>query len=793
MNAVLRAKTFARSQCLSTSVAVLSAVLASAASAQNVSPEQGLDVASGLHGRDLSQYAQADTTGQITGYVTIETMAGELSGTTINLEGTRFSATTDGAGRFQLSGVPAGDYILVAKHAAMREQRRAITLSAAKPLVIDISLAPISGAEADVVTVTGTRIGAVRSSSSPVSVITAADIERKQVTNMTDLLRGEIPGLFVINPGVNDWTTQVFSRGSTSWNYGFSDLNNDYAKIFIDGVELSRPTLLSMIDPRTIERIETVRGPQAGTIYGTDGSNGLMKIVTKKGATGRPQLIAQASVGIMESRYKPDSATPIVQDHSLQLLGGDDDFGYRLGGVYQSTGEWARRYNSESYGLSGGLRARRGDFTLSLSAFHNHRELALSTYPNDPVPGQGSDYPMTQTLLAFSLGYQATPNWQHTLTIGQDRNSFGYDGVFLGRNNKQHTDYSRRTLRYFTSYNATINSDLSAVLTAGGDATFYDANGFEALGYPIVNGRPDYANARDYHPVEENWRNFGYYAMAELGFRKQLYLTLAARIEEGLRYVVPSEKRQVQPRVGLSYVLDRGPATVKLRSQWGRSVRAPITDVRAASVSSGISYRANPNLGPEVKEGWDAGADFTWRGIGTFSVTYFDEEGRDLIMPLSVDETARPRIREYQNYGIITNKGWEFEGNATLGPVLLRGNFTLIDNRIRKISPLVGTGQNAPGSRRISVPDYTGGITTTLRVLSGTVSANAFVLGPRILQFAGEAPALWRLNLRAEQQVSPGLLLFGRIDNVLHDQTSERFDFSIAPGRTTVIGVRCTF
>lgn len=245
--------------------------------------------------------------GRVEGRVTSDSNE-RVAGASIRLEGAGVSTQTDNAGRFVFNGVPAGDYALIAT-AGGNEVRRTVTLAGGQVLVADMVLDMLSGAEVDAVTVTGTRPGAVRRASSPISVVTATEIERKQVTNMTDLLRGEIPGIFVVNSGSNDWTTQVYTRGSTSWNYALSDLHNDYAKVFIDGAELSRPTLLSMIDPRTIERIETVRGPQAGIIYGTDGANGLMKIVTKKGGTGqmRPQLMVQLSGGVMESEYAPDA------------------------------------------------------------------------------------------------------------------------------------------------------------------------------------------------------------------------------------------------------------------------------------------------------------------------------------------------------------------------------------------------------------------------------------------------------------------------------------------------------
>lgn len=478
------------------------------------------------------------------------------------------------------------------------------------------------------------------------------------------------------------------------------------------------------------------------------------------------------SAGIIESSRKPDGVTPWVQDHSLQLYGGDDDFGYRVGGSYQSTGEWTPSFRSKIWGLSGGLRARRDDFSLSLSAMHFHRDMTAI---------DGVDYPMIETLVAATIGYQATPNWNHTLTLGNDTNIFSYEGVSFGENTLQSTNYSRRTLRYFTSYDAKLSPDFSAIFTAGADATFYHSDMIEAYGFEYdANGNPDFSNAWDAHATQDDWSNYGYYGMAEFGYRDQLYLTLAGRVEEGLRWVVPSEQRQFQPRVGLSYVIDRGPATLKLRGQWGRSARAPIMDVRQAS-----GYRANPHLGPDIKEGWDAGFDLTWRGIGKLSVTYFDEEGRNLLMPVTVRPVGERAYSQYQNVGIISNKGWEIEGDAAIGPVSLRGNITVPDNRwVKGSSPI----DRRVGTRIASTPKYSGGGTISLRVLDGSVSANAYVLKMR------DRDAVKRFNLRAEQPITDSLVVFGRIDNLLNDQDSERYDsdFYVTPGRTTVFGIRKT-
>ena len=44
------------------------------------------------------------------------------------------------------------------------------------------------------------------------------------------------------------------------------------------------------ISPEEIENIEIVKGPSAATLYGTDASNGVIVITTKKGRAGAREV-----------------------------------------------------------------------------------------------------------------------------------------------------------------------------------------------------------------------------------------------------------------------------------------------------------------------------------------------------------------------------------------------------------------------------------------------------------------------------------------------------------------------
>ena len=67
---------------------------------------------------------------------------------------------------------------------------------------------------------------------------------------------------------------------------------------------------LNDISPDDIESIQIIKGPAAATIYGTEAANGVMQIITKKGASsGRSEFSAQIAVwnAVVPRRRKPNA------------------------------------------------------------------------------------------------------------------------------------------------------------------------------------------------------------------------------------------------------------------------------------------------------------------------------------------------------------------------------------------------------------------------------------------------------------------------------------------------------
>lgn len=707
------------------------------------------------------------------------------------------SVLSDSEGRFRFDGIAQGTYALRISDSEYAAAERPVSVNGGEQTVVNMSLQAASSSEKLGRVVVKGMSGAAtqRSVSSPISMLTETEIERRQATNLTDLLRGQLPGMSILGGGATDWTTIVNARGDTSWNNAGSDMAGDYMKILIDDVEIVRPTLLSMLDPKSISQIEIIRGPMAGAMYGAEASSGVMRITTKKGRLSQdPEFVAQASVGVIESDARPSGKTPMVLDKSVQVTGGGELLSYRVGVSQSEVGEWSPGYDSRSRMASGAVQGSYGKFGISASAIHTDRNMV---YVN-------KNYPMSESLVAATMEYTASPNWHHTLTVGYDSNHFGYEGLTSNPDDtSKSSEYERTTVRYFTNYDTRLGKDFTARFTLGADLIryqSYEVDGYEAPGH-------DHGDAEDHSHDPVSWRKVGYYGVAELGWRDQAYLTLAGRMDGDIYNVSPEHRKKFQPRVGLSYVLGEHSNTMaKLRTQWGTSARSPTGDLFRTVNGPRWATIAAQNIKPEEKVGWDAGVDLSIASIGSLSVTYFDEEGRDLVMPVIIVpgywNYMRPdltvvEVEQFKNYGLVSNKGWEFEARMRFGPVALRANATVADNRIEKLSNAY-PGQFAPeftvGARRIDVPKHAGGVSATIDAFKGTISIDGTWIGPRVSRFTtGLRPTIWQLGLRTEQKISDQITFFGRIDNALNKQEGERFAFDSLRGRTAVVGLQYTF
>ncbi|MCC4602666.1 TonB-dependent vitamin B12 receptor [Xanthomonas campestris] len=144
---------------------------------------------------------------------------------------------------------------------------------------LSLCVANLAQAEAaidlDEVVVTASRTAQTQDQTlAPVTVIDRAQIERRQVTALQDLLRGEA-GVSLANNGGPGKATSLFLRGTES----------DHLVVLIDGVRIGSATsggaALQDLPIEQIERIEIVRGPFS-SLYGSEALGGVIQIFTRR-------------------------------------------------------------------------------------------------------------------------------------------------------------------------------------------------------------------------------------------------------------------------------------------------------------------------------------------------------------------------------------------------------------------------------------------------------------------------------------------------------------------------------
>jgi TonB-linked SusC/RagA family outer membrane protein len=174
---------------------------------------------------------------------------------------------------------------------------KTVTVQEGQAVTVDFTLVQQT-AMLDQIVVTGTP-GATqrRAIGNVVESLNASDVMAvAPAVSVGQMIGQRTPGLIVLPPSGQVGTgAQLRVRGASSLS-----LTNDPI-VYIDGVRMdasaSRGTTqrgglgvsrLDDIDPEDIESVEVIKGPAAGTLYGTEASNGVIQIITKRGKSGRP-------------------------------------------------------------------------------------------------------------------------------------------------------------------------------------------------------------------------------------------------------------------------------------------------------------------------------------------------------------------------------------------------------------------------------------------------------------------------------------------------------------------------
>jgi TonB-dependent starch-binding outer membrane protein SusC len=248
----------------------------------------------------------AQQTGTLTGVVTNAATMRPISGVQVHIPGTNLGTLTQANGQYLLLNVPAGPVSVVVEMIGYARETHTARVEAGASTTLNIGISERAISLGEIV-VTGSA-GATerRMLGNSLSSVNAAQlVEQMPINSVDELLMGRSAGVNVnLSGGGGAFGGQIKMRGITSVSLASDpiiyvdgvrvDGSFDSGGVGVGGQRLSRILDLQAGD---IERVEMVKGAAAASLYGTQGSNGVIQIFTKRGRIGTPQWTFEVESG----------------------------------------------------------------------------------------------------------------------------------------------------------------------------------------------------------------------------------------------------------------------------------------------------------------------------------------------------------------------------------------------------------------------------------------------------------------------------------------------------------------
>jgi TonB-linked SusC/RagA family outer membrane protein len=247
--------------------------------------------------------------GRLTGKITDKETGKPLEAAQVLVVGTTLLVTSNTDGNYTFRDIAPGHYQVRVIRISYKAQLDSITVGPGETAALNFALtaAPI---QLDEVVSTATGQQRKLEVGNVVAKIDAASVTKEApITEIGNILSGRVAGVQVLKSGGTTGTgTRIRIRGANSLSLSNEPL------YYIDGIRTeSSSSGLSLdigggigggstsrindLNPDDIESIEIVKGPAAATLYGIQASNGVVRITTKKGVSGKAKWNVSTEAG----------------------------------------------------------------------------------------------------------------------------------------------------------------------------------------------------------------------------------------------------------------------------------------------------------------------------------------------------------------------------------------------------------------------------------------------------------------------------------------------------------------
>jgi len=231
----------------------------------------------------------------ITGVVIAKDDGLPIPGVSVKLKGTNRGVVTDVQGKYSILVPSTGKEVLVFTYIGFTPKEMNTTSKN-----IDVTLESSANSLDEVVVAAG---GVKRTASEQGYATTRIDAETLTAGKSPTIaggLTGKVPGLQInaTGTGVNP-SYRLVLRGDRSIT------GNNQALIVLDGSVVPNE-LLGNINPDDVDDIQVLNGAGGAALYGSDASNGVLIITTKRGKKGAPIIKLSSTTALEKISFYPE-------------------------------------------------------------------------------------------------------------------------------------------------------------------------------------------------------------------------------------------------------------------------------------------------------------------------------------------------------------------------------------------------------------------------------------------------------------------------------------------------------
>jgi TonB-linked SusC/RagA family outer membrane protein len=237
-----------------------------------------------------SGFAQQRTL-SVSGKITSSSDGMGIPGTSVIVEGTNSSTTTDFDGNYKID--VKSDGVLKFSFVGYKTQR----ISVNNRNSIDVVL-QLETAELKEIVVIGYGTQKKKVSTAATSVVSAKDIQSVASADVVNALQGQTSGVNVTSTSGQPGAGMVINIR------GVGTAGNNSPLYVVDGVVVDNG--IGYLDPSSIERVDILKDAAAASIYGARAANGVVLVTTRKGKDGKMNVALSSYTGYQQIAKKLD-------------------------------------------------------------------------------------------------------------------------------------------------------------------------------------------------------------------------------------------------------------------------------------------------------------------------------------------------------------------------------------------------------------------------------------------------------------------------------------------------------